>query len=408
MYWKEYDAWGTWRIALKICIAAIILALIILITRGFIWGESEEMSVISDNPLDIINDEPPSPPGSNRLVDKGRHVLTVEDESVHRLSRREWWYFNVFFDDPASDLANWSMIISFNKMAPNDIRYLQRDNFFFVLYDPYGTCYSFGSLDNSRGVFSADKPGVDLSFGKSWTQGQYPQWTIHAEAENGEITADIIFTADFLPVWIEGRSSNLMLGGFVAGDYSIPRCNVTGTIIWNNQEHQVRGIGYHDHVWETNIPRFITKGWEWFNFHFNNDWEMYVSKFNLRRIKDTYLGAIVISPNNRNLVEFNKFDLEKIELVSATDFPRLKYPIQYRLHAERDDMILDLNIQVYNICEIVWPRAWTGMFEGPCHVSGTFSWDQQSVELQGLGMSEVTIVQYLIQRLRILNRLKEL
>jgi hypothetical protein len=133
---------------------------------------------------------------------------------------------------------------------------------------------------------------------------------------------------------------------------------------------------------------------------------MYVSKFNLRRIRDIYAGAIVISPDNRNLVEFNKFNLEKIELISATDFPRIQYPIQYRLHAERDGMILNLDIHVYNICEIVWPRAWTGMFEGPCVVTGTFSWDQESVNLQGIGMSEVTIVQYLLQRPRFLDRIR--
>jgi predicted secreted hydrolase len=406
MYWKEYDAWGIWRIVLKTSIIVIILISVVFLTSGFIWDESEEMPVVPEDSLDIIDEEPPVPPGNNRLVDKGRHVLTVEDESVHLLSKREWWYFNVFFDDPASDLANWSMIISFNKMAPNDIRYLQRDNFFFVLYDPDGNHYDFGSLDNPRGVFSADKPGVDLTFGESWAQGQYPQWIVHAESTNGEIIADFSFTADFIPVWIEGRSSNLVIGGFVAGDYCIPRCNVTGSIIWNNQEYQIQGIGYHDHVWETNIPRFITNGWEWFNFHFDNGWEMYVSKFNLRRIRDSYLGAIVISPNNRNLVEFNKFDLEKIELVSATDFPRIQYAVHWRLHAEKDDMVLNLDIRAYGIWEMVWPRAWTGMFEGPCVVSGTFSWDQQSVELQGVGMSEVTIVQYLIHRFRILDRLK--
>jgi len=405
MYWKEYDHLGIWRISLKITIIITILLIATYFASGIIWSDPDNIAPIDDDPLDLQDTEPPTPPGNNRLVDKGRHVLTVEDESVHRFSRREWWYFNVFFDKE-SDLANWSMIVSFNKMAPNDIRYLDRDNFFFVLYDPDGTCYSYGSLDNPRGVFQAQKPGVDLTFGNSWAKGQYPEWTLHAEDPNGELIADLVFKADFMPVWVEGRSSNLLIGGYVAGDYYIPRCNVTGSLTWKNQEYTIKGLGYHDHVWETNIPRFITNGWEWFNFHFDNGWEMYVSKFNLRRIRDIYAGAIVISPNNRNLVEFNKFDLEKIELISATDFPRIQYPIQYRLHAERDGMILNLDIHVYNVCEIVWPRAWTGMFEGPCVVTGSFTWDQESVNLQGIGMSEVTIVQYLLQRPRFLDRIR--
>ena len=397
MYWKEYDNLGSWRIAIKAIIVVVILLSGVYLASGIFSSDSADIqSTIDDDPLDLYDDDLPIPPGSNRLIDKGRHVLTVEDESVHQLSGREWWYFNVFFDESDSDLANWSMIVSFNKMKRNDIRFLDRDNFFFILYDPDGAYYSFSSLDNPRGVFQIGTPGVDLSFENSWAQGEYPEWTVHAEDTNGEIIADLVFKADFMPVWVEGRSSNLLVGGYVAGDYYIPRCNVTGEIKWKDTEYAVKGIGYHDHVWETNIPRFITNGWDWFNFHFENGWEMYVSKFNLRRIRNQYLGAIIISPDNRNLVEFNRFDLEKVELVEAKDFPRIKYPIKYRLYAEQDDMILRLGIVVYNICEIVWPRAWTGMFEGPCIVSGSFSWDQESVQLDGLGMSEVTIVQYLL------------
>jgi hypothetical protein len=406
MYWKEYNNSGSWRIAFKTIIIVLVLISAAYYVSGFIWSDPTDETIIhDDDPLDLMDQDPPVPPGSNRLIDKGRHILTVEDESVHPISKREWWYFNVFFDDPKSDLANWSMIVSFNKMKFNDIRFVDRDNFFFILYDPEGTSYNFGSYDNPRGVFQIGKPGVDLTFGNSWAQGQYPEWMVHAEYNQGEIIADFHFKADFMPVWVEGRSSNLLIGGHVAGDYYIPRCNVAGEILWNGHEYTVKGLGYHDHVWETNIPRFISRGWEWFNFHFENGWEMYMSRFNLRSIGNRYAGAIVISPNNRNLVEFKFYDLEKIELVSAADFPRIKYPLKYRVHAEREGMILELDITIYNICEVVWPRAWTGMFEGPCVVSGTFSWDQESVELQGKGMSEVTIVHYLLQRPRILDRL---
>ncbi len=407
MYWKEYDSLGLWRVAIKSIFVVVILVISYFYVSGIIGADSMDEPMDSDDALIIPVDDPPIPPGSNRLIDKGRHILTLADESLHKLSGREWWYFNVFFDSD-SDLANWSMIVSFNKMKRNDIRFLDRDNFFYILYSPDGSYHSFNSLDNQRGVFQIAESGVDLSFENSWAKGQYPQWIVHAEDKQSEIIADLVFDADFMPVWVEGRSSNLLVGGYVAGDYYIPRCNVTGEIIWNGKEYTVKGIGYHDHVWETNIPRFITNGWDWFNFHFDNGWEMYVSKFNLRRIRNQYLGAIVLSPDNRNLVEFNRFDLEKTDFVEAEDFSRIKYPLKYSLKAERDGMILRLDIIVENVCEIVWPRAWTGMFEGPCVVSGSFSWNQNTVELHGFGMSEVTIVKYLLQRPMILDRLRNL
>ncbi|MBU0498131.1 MAG: hypothetical protein KKC68_05615 [Candidatus Thermoplasmatota archaeon] len=406
MYWTEYNSWGKTRILIKAVIVISIFVVVIFLFNNLIL--SSEQTILdsgSDSPP-LITKEPPTPPGNNRLVDKGRHVLTLMDESEHRFSKREWWYFNVFFTDSKGELVNWSMIISFNKMASNDIRFLQRDNFFLVLYDNLGTYYSYNSLNNPRGSFQAGQEGVELSFGPNFAKGTYPQWMVHAEDQNNELITDLIFTADFLPVWVEGRSSNLVFGGFMAGDYYIPRCNVSGTLQWKQKTYNITGIGYHDHVWEANIPRFITNGWEWFNFHFDNGWEMYVSKFNLRRIRDVYAGAIIISPNNRNLVEFNTFDLKPRNLNSATGIARMKYPQEYTLVAERDDMKISLEIKIYNICEIVWPRARTGMFEGPCYVSGTFSWDQECVTLQGFGMSEVTIVEYLLQRPKILDQLR--
>ena len=211
-----------------------------------------------------------------------------------------------------------------------------------------------------------------------------------------------------MPVWVEGRSSNLILGAHMAGDYYVPRCNVEGTIKWDGKEYNVYGIGYHDHVWETIIPRFVSRGWEWFNIHFDNGWEMYLSKFFLRIPRHLYVGTLIISPNDRNIVEWDKFSLEYVESKSAEDFPKMYYPVKFHLEASKSDMFLELDINVLNVCEIVWKFARTGMFEGPCHAKGTFSWNGNTVELEGYGMSEVTRVKYLFSGLNLRERIKQI
>ena len=75
-----------------------------------------------------------------------------------------------------------------------------------------------------------------------------------------------------------------------------------GTINWRNKDYNVSGVGYHDHVWQTTAPRFVTKGWEWFNIHFDNGWEMYISKFIFRTPRNLYAGALVLSPDNENKI----------------------------------------------------------------------------------------------------------
>ncbi|MFW6121588.1 MAG: hypothetical protein ACOC80_11915, partial [Petrotogales bacterium] len=357
-----------------------------------IGNQKKNKQGLNEEDIPIIDEEKPTPPGSKRTIDAGRHILEASDESPHKISRREWWYFNVFFNHPKSDLQNWAMIISFNKMARNDIRFLKRDNLFIILYDDVGSCYNFNTLDKQRGTLQDDEPAVNIMFEKSWVRGKYPNWHIHVTNDLGDFVADLDFNADFMPVWVEGRSSNLLIGGRIAGDYYIPRCKVEGDILWQDKEYKVCGVGYHDHVWETNIPRLITRGWEWFNLHFDNGWEMYISKFNLRRFRDIYSGALIISPNNRNLVEFNKFEITTLESASPPELPSMIYPKKIHLEAKRDDMVLILDIDIYNTCEIVWKKARTGMFEGTSNAKGTFSWSVHTVELNGYGMSEVTKV----------------
>lgn len=343
----------------------------------------------------ITEETPPTPPGTRRGVDSGRHVLETTDEGPHKLSKREWWYFNVFFNSPGTDLKDWSMIMSFNKMGLNDIRFLKRDNFFMLLYDDKGTSYNFNILNQIRGTLSYNDPGVNVKFKGNWAKGAYPTWQIHGENIEKDFTVDLTYTADFLPVWVEGRSSNLFfIGKQMSGDYYVPRCSVEGTIKWEGKEYNVYGIGYYDHVWEAIIPRFITKGWEWFNFHFDNGWEMYLSKFNLRWPRNRYAGALIISPDNRNIIEWSKFTLEYVETKQSQSLSTISYPVRYHLEASENDMILKLDITVNTVQEIVFKLGRTGMFEGPCVAKGTFSWEGNTVELNGYGLSEVTQVKY--------------
>lgn len=361
---------------------------------------------------------PPTPPGSNRAIDSGRHILEPTDEGPHHetrglgpgifksLAKREWWYFNVFFNGPGSDLQDWSMIISFNKMAFNDIRFLKRDNMFIVLYDNKGTNYEFNILNQRRGTMTYSGPGVDVAFENCWAKGVYPEWEVHAENPSKNFFADFKYTADFMPVWVEGRSPNLPRSGEDSGDYYIPRCHVEGTILWDGKEYTVYGVGYHDHVWESNIPRFVTKGWDWFNVHFDNGWEMYISKFDVRVLQRDG-GALVISPNNRNIVEWRDFKVEYIETRTAAELRTMSYPVKYHISVEDDGMKLDLEITAYNVAEIIFKLGRTGMFEGPFRAKGTFSWDGHTVELNGYGFSEITRVQYLLGGFGIIDRIME-
>ena len=352
----------------------------------------------SDDDMSISVEEPePTPPGTNRFIDSGRHILQEKDEGFHKGSRREWWYFNVFFNDPESDLQGYSLVVTFNQMKFFDIRFLRPDNLFILLFDESGTSYEFSILNQRRGTLQATGPGMDVTFQNSWVQGLYPTWHVHAVNDEKGFVVDLEFIADFLPVWVEGRSANLPIASLVTGgDYYIPRCRVTGNMTWDGAVYHVGGIGYHDHVWQSVVPRWVSKGWDWANLHFDNGWEMYVSKFYLRMPGKVSFSSIIVSPNNRNITEFDHFDVTYTETETPKGLPFMYYPKKMHVEAERDGMVLDLDIVVYNTNVKIWRLARTGMFEGPCYATGTFSWDGYTVHLNGYGLSEFTRVKYLI------------
>jgi hypothetical protein len=124
---------------------------------------------------------------------------------------------------------------------------------------------------------------------------------------------------------------------------------------------------------------------------------MYLSKFDLRTLKDRYAGAIVLSPNNRNLVEYNKYTFTYTETAQAKGIPSIVYPKKCHLEADQEGVVLKLDIEIYNTCELVWKWSRIGMFEGPCRVKGTMSWSGYTIELNGVGMSEITRVKYFLE-----------
>ncbi len=101
------------------------------------------------------------------------------------------------------------MIVSFNQMKFCDVRFLRPDNLFILLFDDSGMSYPLSTFNKRRGTLQATGPGVDVTFENSWAKGSYPSWQVHAVNDEKDFVADLDFTADFLPVWVEGRSANL-------------------------------------------------------------------------------------------------------------------------------------------------------------------------------------------------------
>jgi predicted secreted hydrolase len=203
---------------------------------------------------------------------------------------QEWWYYNAFFNEPDSELKNWSLMISFNQMGVADM-------YFMTLYDDDDGSYG-GSAVHSSGKIQSSGPGVNVEYKNSYAKGVYPKWQVYAEDGNlneNNITVNITYEANSLPLWLlfnTGR--NLKISP--AGHYCILDCEVTGEIKINDTVYSVHGVGYHEHSWfkilsneqeQVGIENIgqqqigfqdIIDVWDWFCIHFDNGWDMFAGK----------------------------------------------------------------------------------------------------------------------------------
>ncbi|MFE3846323.1 hypothetical protein ACFL1L_05655, partial [Thermoplasmatota archaeon] len=211
----------------------------------------------------------------------GLNNLYGNDEGPHQNNffyMKEWWYYNVFFNNQTSDLKDWFLLISI-QIYPNF------SGLKLELYDDNNK--SFGGdkwliIDdlNSYG------PGVNNYFNNSYQIGKYPDWRIYAEynkKNETKIIVNLTFKANSLPRWLI-KNTGLNQSNSIFGYYCIMNCSVKGTISINDTINKVNGLGYHDHTWtplnfkKLNVNRNlmnlqleknldILKFWDWLCIH---------------------------------------------------------------------------------------------------------------------------------------------
>lgn len=115
--------------------------------------------------------------------------------------------------------------------------------------------------------FSAKEEICDVWVGKNHAHGIYPEdgglptYTFHIS--EGDLACDLTFRSE-IQGWKPGGGKTFYDDmGFFAWVVAVPRAKVSGTIKIEGQEMAVKGIGYHDHNWETADLKRIISHWYW-------------------------------------------------------------------------------------------------------------------------------------------------
>jgi predicted secreted hydrolase len=180
--------------------------------------------------------------------------ITLIDDAFHGHGPRpftEWWYFDAMFDNNYSAQMSIRVVSTLGK------------GFVFKRLDLYkgGTLVSHAmqSFHLSELLASSEIPFIQMD-GSTLINGTYDNST-------GAFVFDVSFS-------FPTCSTNLHFVGCTKGwkgqtkggvwwAVVLPRADVTGTIMVDNETINVTGTGYHDHNWDLNGKAVLNFGWFW-------------------------------------------------------------------------------------------------------------------------------------------------
>lgn len=336
--------------------------------------------------------------------DTGRTSLGKYDEGFHQNEKfllREWWYFNVIFNSPKSDLKNWIFKCSINSAVDND-------SIKFFLHNANNQ--TLGSLYvKPKGETIASTPGVDAHFGNSFIKGMYPKWSVHMENtgfDDTELIADVTFSAKTKPLWIfKNTGKNLSTSSF--GYYLVMNVAAKGTIQIDNQKYEVEGLGYYDHTWspyakiggeKSNLRGNV---WDWLLVRLDNGLNYFIAKIypNTRSFFPVFIpGYFLCYADDGSFLEnylfymkYNQFmdskkthlriptniDIKSLQMISRHSFP-YKTPLYF-----------DFNYQIKNIHEYIYEKKFDfGQWDSIGTINAKITSRSERKQITGLGIME--------------------
>jgi predicted secreted hydrolase len=213
----------------------------------------------------------------------------------------EWWYFDARLD-------NGYMAVGFFRAKHERTG---KTGVEITIYKPNGDKIQ-KIFNYRRSDFKASKEDANVQIGNNYIKVDYssqklPLYEIFLDEDDLGIH---LFYKPKIRGWMpgEGFTEFGTLGQF-GWSVAIPRADVEGKIEVNNEEINVKGIGYHDHNWLTfNLMR-VVQYWYWGRIYSENFTIIYAYIKCNKKMDDYPINILMVAKGEEIILSTGEFEL---------------------------------------------------------------------------------------------------
>jgi hypothetical protein len=258
--------------------------------------------------------------------------IKPEEDGVHPINDKnyvEHWYFDARLD-------NGYLVVGFlwasEMMTHEPAMELH-------IYKPSGE-----KLEVTKSYPKSDlrvsEEKCDVWLGENYAYAVYPEDgglpVYHLFLSEGELEANLRFHSE-IPGWKPGGGKTEYGDeGFFAWVVAVPRARVEGTIRVGEETIQAKGIGYHDHNWETADLKKVITHWYWGRIYADDFTLLYAYVKTNRRFGEVASKPLMLAYKDRIVYSTGEMVLHDGEWTfnetANRDYPRfLEIEVQDRL-----------------------------------------------------------------------------
>ena len=316
------------------------------------------------------------------MIKKSEKTQIHEFEREHYPCAKEWWCTEGFFTTIENN-NKWSFRSILSQGICRDKSIWKTYSVSIFDLDNHKT-YSYNSLEDSMKLDSA-KDIFNIKYDKSYIKGSYPNYQTYFLDLNNNINLDLKYNAKSLPYWVAQQITNGWMPwsfGYLRYGF-IPKNEIKGSIIINNQKFAVNGKGYFEHIWgdfsffnlysskrsfkkiistyakllgnwlnnqNIKIPKSIMfstnnrpPGYDWIWAILDNGWSIFFGNMMLWIMEGLGTGILILSKDGKKYSEFSniRFKYNKMKYLEKYDF---YYPTELQIFAKKGHEKLYLHI----------------------------------------------------------------